>query len=426
VRILILVLQFPPDVNTTGALVEQLANGLTDRGHSVSVITSFPHYEKFRIWDQYRGKLFERSGSILRLWVHANGGKNNMLNRLLSYLSFNVLATIFGLLTREQYDVILCPNGGFFTGIAGAIIGMVKRAPFVYNVQDLYPETPVQAGQLRNPLAIAGLQKLESMMYRAAAHVSVITPSFQTNIVGKGIDDEKVSVIPNFVDSEFIRPLQRHNEFSKRHGLDDKFVVTHAGNLGYVYDLETLLDAAALIKSWKALDDIVFLIVGDGVVRERLIMTAASLELDNVRFLPFQPRASLPLLRASSDVQLALYRTASARFSMPSKVYEIMASGRPVLASAEADSDLARLVVGAGAGVCVSPKAQRQLADAIVRLRSDAALRREMGERGRAAVERTYSRDVVVTQYDELLRAIGNRSREGKRPWESRPLQHVS
>jgi colanic acid biosynthesis glycosyl transferase WcaI len=406
-NVLLLILQYPPDVNTTGLLMHQVATDLAARDHRVSVITSFPHYERFRIWDEYRGKIFQRRMehgiSVVRVWVYASGSKNHMLNRLFSYLSFTVLATLAAMVSRERYDVILCPNGGFFTGLAGAIIGSIKHAPFVYNVQDLYPETPVHAGQLRNKAAIVVLELLERFMYRTAAFVSVIARSFRANIIDKGVDPAKIDVIPNFVDSDFIRPLPRTNSFSQQHRLDDKFVVTHAGNLGFVYDFDALLGAAALLRHEP---DVVFLVIGDGVMRESIMRRAREQNLTNIRFLPFQPREQLPLVRAASDIQLALYKSGAARYSMPSKVYEIMASSRPVLASAEPYTDLERLVTETRCGMCIQPESPAQLARAIVELRVEPELRRRMGERGRAEIERHYSRAAVVNQYDELLRAV--------------------
>jgi len=412
VRLLVLIIQFPPDVNAAGRLMAQLCQGLQARGHRVSVITSFPHYDRFRIWDEFRGKLFARErGSeagpdVVRLYVYASGNKTSMLHRLLSYLSFSALATVAGLLLRQPHDLIVCSNGSFFSGIAASIIAAVRRIPYIYNVQDLYPDTPVQAGQLRNRAAIAILERLEQLMYRRAAHVTVICSGFRDRLVAKGLPPSKVSMIPNFVDTDFIRPGPKDNAFSRHHGLADTFVVMHAGNLGYVYDLETLIEAAALLRSQPA---IVFLIVGDGVVRKRLQDRAAG--LSNVRFLPFQPHETLPLLRATADVQVALYRAGAARFSMPSKVYEIMASGRPVLASAEPDSDLAALVAETRCGLCILPGDPRGLAMAIQALYADPPVRQRMGEHGRQAAERTYSRQAVVAQYDALCRSLVDRGR---------------
>jgi colanic acid biosynthesis glycosyl transferase WcaI len=406
-RILLLVLQFPPDVNSTGVLFAQLCAALQAGGHQISVLTSFPHYEKFRLWDEYRGKLVERGSynglDVLRLYVYASGAKQRMSHRLLSYLSFCAMATLAGVLSRRSHDVILCSNGSFFSGIAAFLIGRAKGIPFVYNVQDLYPEAPVAAGQLRSRHAIAVLEKIERFMYRHAAHVSVITPTFRDNIIGKGVPAEKISVIPNFVDTSFIKPLPKANPVAERLGLADKFVVTHAGNIGYVYDLETLLDAAAQLRH---VPDLQFLIVGDGVMRPRLVQKAASLDLSNVQFLPFQPRDTLPWLRAACDVQVALYRQGAARYSMPSKVYEIMASGRPLLASADVNTDVWRLVEDTGCGICVEPNDADKLAAGILRLYADPALRETMGQRGREQAEQHYSRETVARQYQQLLKRM--------------------
>jgi colanic acid biosynthesis glycosyl transferase WcaI len=388
----------------------QLGEGLVERGHRVSVLTAFPHYERFRVWDEYRGKLVERDCyrgmDVTRVYVYAAGNKQRMLRRLLSYMSFNALAAAFGALSRERYDLIVCSNGSFFSGLAAALIGAVKGSPFIYNVQDLYPETPVQAGQLRNRFAIGILEWLEKVMYARAEHVTVISPSFRDNIAAKGVPSDKITTIPNFVDTDFIRPLAKDNAFSRRNGLVDRFVVTHAGNVGYVYDLETLVEAAALLRSRQ---DMQFLIVGDGVVRPHLEAKVSALRLTNVRFLPYQAHASLPEMRAASDVQLALYKGGSSRFSMPSKIYEIMASGRPVLASADSGSDLRGLIADVGFGICVDPHRPKQLADALLALYEDPNLRMRMGQRGRDEAERVYSVEAIVNRYDDLIESLGSR-----------------
>jgi putative colanic acid biosynthesis glycosyltransferase WcaI len=405
-RILLPIIQFPPDVNPTGLLMSQLCEGLMACGHEVTVITAFPHYENFRIWNDYRGKLVERSRycdmDVLRLYVYAPG-KKNMFNRLLSYLSYNALATIAGASSRSRWDVILCPNGSFFSGLSGWLIGKVKAAPFIYNVQDLYPDVPVRAGQLRNRYAIRALKSMEAFMYRKAAHITVISPSMRDNLISKGVSGQKISVIPNFVDTDFIRPLPKVNDFSRQHDLCDKFVITYAGNLGYVYDLETLLDAAALLASEK---NLLFVIVGNGVTKPLLEKKAGELKLANVRFMPFQPREHLPWLRASSDVQVSLYKNGAATESFPSKIYEIMASGRPLLASAEGASGVESLVQTAGCGLCVRPGDPAQLGRAILDLYRDSSLCEAMGRRGRRYAEENYSKQAAVARYHKLLQSI--------------------
>jgi colanic acid biosynthesis glycosyl transferase WcaI len=411
-RVLLLIVQFPPDVNSTGLLMGQVCEELIAHGHQVSVLTTFPHYAQFRIWDEYRGKLIEhdhyRGMDVTRVYVHAAGSKQSMVNRFLSYLSFNSLATVAGLLSRTQYDVILATNGSFFSGVSAWLISKARGIPYVYNIQDLYPETPIRTGKIRHPLAIWALRGLERFMYRRAAHLSVITPSFRAHAMDMGLPDDRISVVPNFVDTSFIRPLPKRNPFSERHDLADKFVITHAGNVGYVYDLETMLDAAALLSTYE---DIMFLIVGDGVSKAPLQAKARALGLRNVRFLPFQPHADLPWLRAASDVQVSLYRHGSSRHSMASKIYEIMSSGRPLLASADVRSDVWNLVKDTGCGLCVEPEDAEKLAVALLRLYHDRDLCARMGGLGRAEVEQRYSRQVVGTCYNDLLEGVAARQR---------------
>lgn len=405
-RILLPIIQFPPDVNPTGVLMAQLCEGLADYGHEVSVITAFPHYENFRVWDEFRGKLAQREVfrgmHVLRLYVYAPG-KKSMVNRLMSYLTYNALATAAGAFSRRRWDVILCPNGSFFSGISSWVMQQIKRAPFIYNVQDVYPDVPVRAGQLRNPYAISTLSSVEKFMYRKAAHVTVITEAMADNLRAKGVSEKKMSVIPNFVDTDFIRPLPKDNPFSRRYGLQNKFVVTHAGSLGYVYDLETLLDAAQLLIDEP---EIVFLIVGHGVAKESLQARARAMELPNVRFMPFQPREDLPYLRAASDVQVALYKSGAANDSFPSKIYEIMASGRPLLASADAGSSVAQAAEQTQCGVCLKPGDPAGLAEAIRQFYRNRERRSAMGENGRRYAEVHHSKSAAVRSYHALFEKI--------------------
>jgi colanic acid biosynthesis glycosyl transferase WcaI len=339
---------------------------------------------------------------IVRLFTYAPG-KKSMVNRLISYVTFNAMATMAGVFSRSRWDIILCPNGSFFSGLTAWLVGKAKGIPFIYNVQDLYPDVPIRAGQLRNRHAIATLKAIEGFMYRKAAYITVIAPSFRDNLLSKGVPAKKISIIPNFVDTEFIRPLPKANSFAQQHGLSDKFVITHAGNLGYAYDLDTMLNAASLLSSQK---DMLFLIVGNGVAKPALEKKAHELKLDNVRFMPFQPRESLPWLRASSDVQVSLYKNGAANDSFPSKIYEIMASGRPLLASSDTDSGVATLVKTAECGLCVKPGETKHLAEAILDLYRNPALCETMGQRGRRYAEENHSKQVVIDRYHDLLQRI--------------------
>ena len=406
-RILIVVNHYPPDVNPSGKLMHQLALGLRERGHTVDVLTTFPHYQSFRTEPGYRGKLIAREkvdhGRVTRVWAYASGKKQRMLHRLANYVSFNALASVIGPLSRTRYDVVLANSGSFFTGITGWLIRLLRRTPFIYNVQDIYPDVPVRAGQLRNPTAIRVLEQIERFMYDRAAHITVISNEQRAVLMRKGVPGSRVTVIPNFVDTTFIRPLPKDNELARRLGLHDRFVVAHAGNLGYAYDFDSVLQAAAMLKQQS---NILFLIVGDGVLRAHLAAQIAAQALTNVRMLPFQPEADLPWLRAAIDVQLSLYAKGSVQSSLPSKIYEIMASARPAIVSAERGSDLFNLITATGCGICIEPENAEQLGDAIRALHDDESKRELLGQRGRDAVERSFSKQVAVDAYARLINDI--------------------
>lgn len=409
-RVLLLVNHFPPDANPSGRLMSQLAASLRERNFSVDVLTTFPHYEGFKIERTQRGKLIERQqvgdDVVTRVWAFASGQKQKMTHRLANYLSFNALATVFGALSGRRYDVILANSGSFFTGVTAVILKAIEGAPFVYNVQDIYPDVPVRAGQLTNARAIRALERIETFMYARAARVTVISREQRTTLIGKGVPAEKVAVIPNFVDTDFIRPLPKLNDFTRANRLTDKFVVAHAGNLGFAYDFDSLLACAAQLI---ARTDIVFLIIGEGVKKAEIETRVANEKLSNILMLPFQPEEKLPEVRASVDVQLSLYKAGSAQTSLPSKIYEIMASGRPAIVSAEAGTELRQLIEETHSGLCIDPESTDQLCRAILELYGDSLLRASLGKNGRAAAERDYSRAVAADRYAALLSSVSQR-----------------
>jgi colanic acid biosynthesis glycosyl transferase WcaI len=401
-RVLLLVNQFPPDVNTTGKLMQALAAELVRRGHHVHVVTTFPHYAQFRVEPQYRGRLHESAledgVAVTRVWSFASGEKQKMSHRLANYLSYNGCAFLAAQLGQAEYDVILAPNGSFFTGITAWLVGVLRGAPFLYNVQDIYPDVPLRAGQLERAWQVRGLAGIERFMYARAHHITVISEAQRSNLLSKGVPAERISVVPNFVDAQRFQVGIPRNEYGQR--WRGKFVAMHAGNLGFAYDFATLLKAASCLAD---LPDMHVVIVGDGVLKNELQEDVRARGLTNVEFLPFQPEDQLPALRAAAAVQLSLYRRGSSELSLPSKLYEIMASGRPLIASAEPTSDIAALLQSARAGLCIDPEDVGQLVAALRRLHADAAERDAMGRAGRAYVSAHHSVSAAADAYETLL-----------------------
>lgn len=405
-RILILTLQYPPDVNSTGMLMQKLAGELHRRGHEVDVISAFPHYASFRVEPPYHGRLIERAEEdglhITRVWVAASGEKRRMWHRLASYLSYNLGALLAGQSSPRDYDVALATTASFFTGITAALLGGVRGFRYVYNVQDIYPDVPVRAGQLSARWQVRVLDAIGRWMMRRAARVTVISEQQRETLLAKGVAPQHIEVIPNFVDVEFMRPLPRDHELAARFGWLDKFVVMHGGNIGYAYDFDSMLSAAGQLRGER---DIRFVLIGEGVRKAELEARARAEQLDNVQFLPYQPEADLPRIRSCADVQVSLYRPGSSQASLPSKLYEIMASGRPVLASAEADSQIAQLVGSAQAGLVVEPGNPAAVAHAILALRAEPALGARLGANGRAYAVQHHSLPAAADAYERVLRA---------------------
>jgi len=405
-RILLLSTYFKPDIASTGVLMAGLAEELTKLGHQITVVTSMPHYDGNRIWPDYRGKLCVREQfkgmDVHRVYLYVSREKESLIGRLWNYVTFNFLSVVAGALAA-QYDVVLTPSPPLTNGLAAFLLSRLRRVPYVYNVQDIYPDVAIRLGVLTNSKVIAFFKWIERFVYDKATAVSVISEGFRRNLLDKGVPVDKIEVIPNFMDTEFVRPLPRHNSFSVAKGLDDRFVVLFAGNIGLSQGLETVLDTAYRLEKHR---DILFLVVGNGAAKPGLQSYAEELELENVRFLPFQSHESLPEMYASADVCLVPLRKGFTGESVPCKVFTITAAGRPLIASVDEWSDTHRFVKAAECGLCVEPEAPDALAEAILMLYNDSSLQERLGRKGREYVETRYIPKAVARQYVALLERV--------------------
>jgi colanic acid biosynthesis glycosyl transferase WcaI len=405
-RILLLSMYYAPDMAANAAIMTQLVEELQDLGHAVTVVTAFPHYSTNRIWDSYRGKVWEwdrHNGTrVARTYLYVPSEKSSIFGRILNYLSFNALSTVAGL-RSGRHDVILAPSPPLTIGLSAYLISRFRDIPYVYNVQDIYPDIAVQLGVLSPSWLIGLLRQLEDFVYRKGAAVTVLSPGGYRNLRAKGVPESKLSVIPNFADTQFIRPLPKANTFARKHGLHNKFVLMYAGNVGLSQNLDTTLEAARQLKD---LEDVRILIVGNGSARESLKRRARQMDLQNVVFLPFQDHTYLPEMYASADVSLVSLREEIGQESVPSKAYTIMASGRPILAAVGENAETKRLVERAECGLWVPPGDPEALARALRILYDDAGLRRQLGDNGRATVEAQHTPGVIARKYLRLFQSL--------------------
>lgn len=403
-RILFLTLYYAPDPAANAVIITRLAEDLQAKGHEVTVICAMPHYDTNCIWPAYRKKLIQHERStngidIYRVWLHVPKKKRNLLGRLLNYISFNIMSTLAGLFVRKP-DVIITPSPPLTIGLSAWLLGLLRQAPYVYNVQDIYPDVAVRLGALTNPRIIRAFEIMERFIYRHAKAITVISHGFKRNLLAKKVPEAKLAIIPNFVDTDFVTPCSKNNEIARRESLVGPFVVLFAGNVGLSQGLEHVLDAAHALRHEQ---DIQFLIVGNGSSKPHLEEQAALLGLSNVKFLPFLPREDVPNLYASSDLCLIPLRKGIAQESVPSKALTIMAAGRPILASVDTPSDIADLIERAGCGVCVPPEDPESLAGAILELRDARERCQTMGAKGRDYVCEHFAPEKVSQQYAYLL-----------------------
>jgi len=405
-RILLLTLYFDPDVGANAVIMTELVEELVAHGNKVTVVTAFPHYAGNVVSSKYKGKIImkEQLGGIdvIRTYLYTSPMKDRFWVRFLNYVSFNLLSTLAGIFSGPQ-DIIFAPSPPLTIGLSAFIIAIFKRIPYIYNVQDINPDVLIKLGILKNPIGIAFSRWLELFVYSQAHHITVLSKGFRKNLRNKMVPPGKLTIIPNFIDIDFIRPLERENSFRDKFGLTDKFVILYAGNLGHSQDLENVLECASKVKDRG---DIQFVIVGNGSCKPLLQETAKQLTVDNVLFIPFQPRQDVPQIYASADISLITLKKGISMDSVPSKAYTIMASGRPIVAAVDTGSDAWNLINDANCGICVPPESPDAFLTTIIELYVNIELREELSRNGRTYVEKHYTRDIVGSQYHQLFKKL--------------------
>jgi colanic acid biosynthesis glycosyl transferase WcaI len=416
-KILLLTLVFAPDGVSTAQLMTELAQELQAHGHELTVLTTTPHYNvepEARARQPLRphwGHWLQRSDldgiPVYHASIPVKGDRVGA--RLLDYLRFHAISTLAGLVAVGRYDVLLVPSPPLTIGLSAWLLRLLRGVPFLYNVQEIYPDVAVSLGVLKNHLMIRLLEALERFIYGRAAHITVISEWFRRRLLQKGVPAAKMSVIPNFVDTAFMQPQPpdqgKQTAFARTHALTDKFVVLYAGNIGLTQGFETILAAARQLQD---LSDLCVVIVGDGARRTWLEGELATQGVANVLLLPYQPRSVVPQIYASADLCLVPLKRGTATETFPSKIYTIMAAGRPVIASADPDSELAWVVEHTGCGWSVPPDDVDALVAAI---RQAHGVREPLlckGNAGRRYVVAHHSRGAVTAHYDQLIRQMTN------------------
>ncbi len=385
-----------------------MARGLVQAGHRVTVLAEVPNHPSGIVPLQYRGKWVERSQldgiGVLRVWVKASPNKN-FRTRMAFYLSYMADAALVGALRASgPFDVVYATSPPLFVGAAGLGLHWLKRAPFVFEVRDLWPESAVALGELNSPRAIAWAGKLEELCYNRASRIVVVTEGIRQRLIERGFPAGKLALIPNGANTEmFQRRLELGQRFRAEHGLaPDAFVAIYAGIHGIAQGLETLLHAAAALRHEPGLR---FVLVGEGPVRSDLQALRTELGLDNVLMLPEQPRSAMPAILSAADAAIVPLRKLDLfQGALPSKMFDAWACELPLLLSI--DGEARRTLDAANGGIYVSPEDAAALAEAIRALAALPDHGRSLGQNGRRYTEQHHSRQAQARALEKLLKEI--------------------
>jgi len=316
-----------------------------------------------------------------------------------------MLSALTASLWQRRPDIILGTSPQFFCGWAALLASYWKRVPFVLEIRDIWPESIVAVGAMKNGRLLSILQFLERVMYRSATHIVTVGEGYRKNILSKVDVQKRSSVITNGVDIEHYIPFKTSGEFSERYGLQEKFVCSYVGTLGMAHGLDVVIRAAQILKK-SGRQDIAFCLVGDGAQLESLQKEASEKGVDKlVVFTGRLPKEQIPMVLASSNVSLVHLKKCDL-FStvIPSKIFETMAMGKPIIMGVRGEAQ--DIVLGCEAGIPMEPDSAESLVAAVTRLADDTTLCHKLSQAGRQHVASEYNRDILAKRYLDLLRDV--------------------
>jgi len=384
-RILILTQYFPPEIGGPQTRLASMTLELRRLGHDVEVVTGLPNYPRGKFFPGYGGRFYRRellAGVVVhRLWLYpAMGGG---IARMLNYASF-AATSLFGLMRAKKPDFIFIESPPLFLALSGYFAGRLRGVPFILNVADLWPDAIVEGRFLQDGFLVRCMEAIEKWSYRKAAYVNAVTEGIRDRLLQqKAVPREKVLFLPNGVDAIRYQPRSEDLALKRKLGLDGKKIVLWAGTLGYAHGLDHVLQAAKLLKDRA---EIHFLFVGDGSARPDLQTLAQELQLCNVTFRdPVPPEQLSPYFSIAECGLASLLDLPIHDGARPSKIFPVLASGKPLIFAGKGET--ARLVRQAGAGIVVAPGDSQALADAVLQIVENPEAARMLGKQGREFVE---------------------------------------
>lgn len=405
-RILILGLNYLPESTSIGPYTADLAQYLHDASHEVRVVTGFPLAPQWRVWEGYRHKIFMhevvKNVPVLRTFLYVPKQPNKTLKRILFDMSF-ALSSFFGGMMSGPCDIIVAVSPPLQLGLTAWLLGLFKHAQFFFHIQDLIPGAATATGMMNeNSLAVRIAHGLERFIYQQAACIGVICDGFAHNLLAKGVPANKIAILPNHIDLEFMCLHERDNSFREAHGLRSQdFLVMYSGSVALKQGLETFVEAAVELNDHS---EIVFILVGEGPYLLDLKKMADHFSLPNLHFLPLQRREELPQQLAAADILVITQKRTITDVVFPGKLLYYMAAARPILAAVGADSETGRFIRENHVGLVTPPEDPKSLAQSILNIRRNKYA--HLGENGRRVVEERFDHRIVLPRFSKHLEEL--------------------
>jgi colanic acid biosynthesis glycosyl transferase WcaI len=411
---------FPPEMGAPAGRAAELSRLWAEDGHEVTVLTGFPNHPTGIVPPRYRRQLRRlvmredyHGVNVVRTWLLPFPNRK-AYERMLNYSSFCFSAAATGLFLHQP-DVVIATSPQLLVGLSGWWLARCNGVPFVFEVRDLWPESLAAVGvSSHNSLLHRSLAKIAGFLYRSCDRLVVVTPAFKDYLVERWrVPEEKIFVVENGVETSLFSSLTPNAALRRTLGAEGKFVASYIGTIGNAHGLEALLEAATLLRD-KA-PEVLFLLVGEGAEKARIVSLAHDRGLTNVRFVGQQPREKIPAYITASDACLVLLKKSDLfKTVLPTKMLEFMSCARPVILGV--DGHARKVMEQANAGIFFSPEDSTALAEAVIQLAGDPALRESLGRNGRQHVLHYFSRQHTARIYIDVLQDLLARDRRFTSP----------
>jgi colanic acid biosynthesis glycosyl transferase WcaI len=416
-RVQFLCTNYTPEKNGMAPFATGLCERFAKQGHEVTAIVAFPYYPAWRVWDGYRGRIAQTEHindvRVRRTWHFVPRRPSGLLQRLAHDLTFTLSVFLSGLFNRG-FDVVCCVCPPPTVALTAYLLAKVRRKPYVIILTDLASDAAMATGILKDGLVVRMARSVEGFGYRHADRVVCICDGFVEKLTERGISPDRLKLIPLWGDTEQVYPIAAATQFREKNQITERqFLIMHTGNMGKKQDLMNVVRSAELSRG---LEDLVWLLVGQGEERAALEEAITRLQLKNVKLLPLQPNDALAEMYAAADVLLIHQKAAVVESVIPSKLLTYMAAGRPVLAAVSNKSETAHYVERAKCGRIIHSEDPMALVEAALSLRADGALRERLGSNGRAYVLEHFTKEKILREYELLFSRYADEVRPGAEP----------